>query len=86
MAKTNSILGQLLREMDTLSPQKDDTSFLEERAKRAFDTAVKLMEIIESKYDADTAEELKKRFLSSVKRKSLRKFEIGVKSLKENKK
>lgn len=83
MIKKNSILGQLLSEMETLTPVRPEVEILEERTKKAFDVASRLMKFIDDNFSEEEAEDLKKRFVSSIRRGNLNKFDIALDRLRK---
>lgn len=73
-----SILDDVFRDMQAALPRRGKSEMLAEKARRAFDVGVRLMEFMDDNFPEAEAEELKRRFLSGVKRKSLRKFDIAA--------
>ena len=68
--KTRSIL----EELDTLYVERDRRLVIENRAANLIDTAIRLIETIESEYSADQAENLTRKLLNAIRDRDATKF------------
>jgi hypothetical protein len=76
--RTRSILDEL----DTLSAQRDRTQLIESRASHVIQGAINLINYIKENYDTDTASELERRLLNSIKSQDTNKFIRGIRKTK----
>lgn len=72
--KTRSIL----EEINSMSPRRDKKQIVEANAEQVIMTAINLIELIDETFDAETAADLNKRLINSIKTKDLRKFKRGI--------
>ena len=72
--KTRSIL----EELDTLYVERDRRLVIENRAANLIDTAIRLIETIESEYSADQAENLTRKLLNAIRHRDASKFSRSV--------
>lgn len=73
-------VGRLLSEIDALSSKpKDPLELLEVRANNAYSASMKVIAYIEASFDEETAADLKKSFLNSVKSGDWQKFQRAIK-------
>ena len=79
--KTRSIL----QELNAIAERKDADSIIESRAANIIDSAINLMELIHKSYDAETALELERRFINSIKGADSSKFTRGIRKITESK-
>jgi hypothetical protein len=79
--KTRSIL----QELTDLADRRDAESIIESRATNIIKSAIHLMELISKNYDADTALELERRFINSIKGSDPEKFVRGIRKITESK-
>ena len=79
--KTRSIL----QELNALAERKDAESIIESRAANIIDSAINLMELINKTYDEETALELERRFVNSIKGADSSKFTRGIRKITESK-
>ena len=77
--RTRSILSEL----NAIIPQKNKHIILESRASHVIESCINLLTQIEENFDKDEAEELQKRFFSSIKNKDPKRFERGIKKIKD---
>jgi hypothetical protein len=75
----------LLEEINAISPNRDKTQLLESRGMNAISSIVNLLEMIDASYDSDTAQDLHKRIMLSIKNRDADRFMRGVKRLRGNK-
>jgi len=79
--KTRSILDEL----DTFKLQRDRESLVESRANHVITGAINLINFIRENYDSESADELERRLLNSIRSQEPQKFARGVKRIKESK-
>lgn len=73
----------LLEEINSISPKTDKAQILESRGSNAINAVINLLEMIETSYDEETAQDLIKRVMLSVKNRNPDRFSRGVKKLKD---
>lgn len=73
----------ILNELRTFIPEKNRHDVLESKATHIINSAINLLEEIESNYSEEEAEQLTKRFLSSIKGKDEMRFSRAIKRVKE---
>lgn len=72
--KTRSIL----EELDTLYVERDRRLLIENRASNIIDTAIRLLEQIESEYSPEQAENLTRKLLNAIRTRDSGKFARSV--------
>ena len=72
--KTRSIL----EELDTLYVERDRRLLIENRASNIIDTAIRLLEQIESEYSPEQAENLTRKLLNAIRTRDSSKFARSV--------
>jgi hypothetical protein len=72
--KTRSIL----EELDSLYIERDRRLVIENRAANIIANAIRLLEQIDSEFDAETAEALNRKFLNAIRTKNAGKFSRSV--------
>jgi hypothetical protein len=72
--KTRSIL----EELDTLYVERDCRLLIENRASNLIDTAIRLLEQIESEYSPEQAENLTRKLLNAIRTRDSGKFSRSV--------
>ena len=77
--RTRSILAEL----DSLSLNKDREHFIETRAANVISGAVNLLQYIRENYDAETAGELERRLINSIRSGDSSKFARGIRRVKD---
>ena len=80
--RTKSILAEL----DAHLINREPHSFLESKASNIIQGAINLIQYIRENYDHDTAEELERRMLNSIRAQDPKKFSKAVSKLKESQK
>lgn len=78
----------ILEELDSLSStrfNKDRDNLIESRANNIISSAINLINLIRESYDEDTAGELERRLLNSIKSQDTIKFSRGIQRVKESK-
>lgn len=72
----------LLAELDSIATQRDRENFVESRATNVIQSAINLMNYIKENYDPETAGELERRLLNSIRSADSSKFVRGIRKLK----
>ena len=72
----------LLAELDSLRIQKDRESFVESRATNVIQGAINLLQFIKENYDPETAGELERRLVNSIRSGDSSKFARGIRKVK----
>jgi hypothetical protein len=75
----------LLEELNEFSAKKDKESIVEARAGHIIDSAINLMIMIKENFNPETAYELERRFINSIKSGDSSKFVRGIRKIRENK-
>ena len=75
--KTRSIL----EEINSMSPNRDRKQIVEANAEHVIVTAINLINLINETFDVETAADLNKRLINSIRTKDPRKFKRGVSKL-----
>lgn len=73
----------ILEELTSISVQRDKESLIESRANNVITSAINLVKYIKENYDADTADELERRLLNSIRSQDPAKFTRKVRGLRE---
>ena len=76
--RTKSILDEL----GSFMPKRDKTDLVESRAGHVIQGAINLINFIKENYDSETALELERRLLNSIKTQDATKFVRGVRKIK----
>jgi hypothetical protein len=82
LKKTRSILD----EIDSHLLNKDRENVLESRAGHIIQGAINLIQTIRETYDADSAAELERRLLNSIRAQDPSKFQRGIRRIKNESK
>jgi len=72
--KTRSIL----EEINSMSPRRDKKQIVESNAEQVIVTAINLIDLINETFDVETAADLNKRLINSIRTKDPRKFKRGI--------
>tara|TARA_A100001011_G_C13858142_1_gene653749 strand:+ start:81 stop:341 length:261 start_codon:yes stop_codon:yes gene_type:complete len=80
------VTRSILDELNNLNLHKDKQSLIESTGNNLIQSTINLFRQINEQYDADTALELERRFLNSIRSGDPRKFKRGIAKLKESKK
>lgn len=72
----------ILDEIDSLFVRKDKDHIIESRATHVIQGAINLINLIREEYDAETAAELERRMINSIKGQDVSKFVRGIKRVK----
>lgn len=73
----------LLAELDSIPTHRDRENFVESRAANVIQSAINLMNYIKENYDNETAGELERRLLNSIRSGDSSKFVRGIRKLKD---
>ena len=75
----------ILQELSDLGVRRDTDLVIESRGSNVIDSAINLLTLIRENYDAETAAELERRFINSIRSGDNTKFKRGIKRIQENK-
>lgn len=75
----------ILQELSDIGLSRDTDMVIETRASNIIQSAINLLEMIRENYDIETATELERRFLNSIKASDVTKFKRGIKRIQEGK-
>ena len=74
----------LLDELDNMLAKKDMASLVESRADHVIEAAINLLKLIRENYDDESAGELERRLLNSIRAQDPSKFQRGVRRLRNH--
>lgn len=74
----------LLEELDSMYIERDRALIIETRASNVIASAIRLIEQIESSYDAEQAENLTRKFLNAIRSKDIQRFNRSVRKTDAN--
>lgn len=75
----------ILQELSDLGISRDTDLVVESRGSNIIQSAINLLSLIREHYDIETAAELERRFINSIKAGDPTKFKRGVKRIQESK-
>lgn len=75
----------ILQEISTYIPEKNKTDLVENRANHIITSAINLFETIDAMYDGEEADQLKRRFMSSIRGSDPKRFKRSIQKIKEDK-
>ena len=75
----------ILEEINSIQPKRDKVQILESRGNNAISSIINLWEMIDTNYDAETAQDLTKRIMLSIKNRDSDRFMRGVKKIRNDK-
>lgn len=75
----------ILDELNALCIEKDKENIVESRAINIISSAINLIEYIQENYNAETALELERRLVNSIRGRDTKKFSRAIQKLKEGK-
>lgn len=75
----------LLEELNEFAAKKHTESVIESRATHIIDSAVNLIALIKEQFDPETAFELEKRFINSIRSADPNKFTRGIRKIRDSK-
>lgn len=76
----------ILEELNNLHRVNRGEEFIQTTGINIIESAINLLSKIQETYDEDTASDLEKRFLASIRAGNSRKFKTGVDKIRESKK
>ena len=79
--KTRSIL----EEINAMSPKRDTKQIVESNATQVIVTAINLINLINESFGVETAADLNKRLINSIRTRDPRKFQRGIGKVNEDK-
>ena len=74
----------LLEELNDIAVKKDTEAVIESRAVHVINSAINLLTLIRENFDPETAYELERRLLNSIKGADPAKFTRGIRRLRES--
>jgi len=75
----------ILQELSDLGVSRDADLVIESRGSNIIDSAINLLKLIRENYDVETASELERRFINSIRSADNTKFKRGIKRITEGK-
>jgi len=75
----------ILQELSDVGLSRDTEHVIESRGSNIIQSAINLLEMIRESYDIETAAEMERRFLNSIKAADVNKFKRGIKRIQESK-
>jgi hypothetical protein len=75
----------ILQGLTDISLDRDTEHVIESRGSNIIASAINLLELIRENYDLETAAELERRFINSIKSGDNNKFKRGIKRIQESK-
>lgn len=75
----------ILQELSEIGVSRDKELIIESRGTNLIESAINLMSLIREQYDLETAAELERRFLNSIRSGESSKFKRGIKKIHESK-
>jgi hypothetical protein len=75
----------ILQELSDIGISRDTDLVIESRGSNIIASAVNLLSMIREHYDVETAAELERRFINSIKSADAAKFKRGIKRIQEDK-
>ena len=75
----------ILQELSDIGLSRDTDLVIENRGANLIQSAINLINLIRENYDIETASELERRFINSIKGSDPNKFKRGVKKIQESK-
>lgn len=76
----------ILQELNDIAEIRNKDALFESRATNIINSAINLLESIHKNYDADSANELERRFINAIRGQDTAKFTRGIRRIAENKK
>lgn len=75
----------ILQELNDVSLSRNPDLVIESRGSNIIQSAINLLDMIRENYDIETASELERRFINSIKSADGTKFKRGIKRIQESK-
>ena len=85
MSNVQKKTKSLLEELNEFAVKKDKETIIESRASHVIDSAINLMILIKENFAPETAYELERRLINSIKSGDPAKFIRGIRKIRENK-
>ncbi len=76
----------ILQELNELAEVRNKDDLFESRAVNIINSAINLLETLHKHYDAESADELERRFLNAIRGQDPAKFTRGIKTIVETRK
>jgi hypothetical protein len=76
----------ILQELNDITLSRNTDFIVESRGSNIIDSAINLLNLIRENYDVETAAELERRFINSIRANDPSKFKRGIKRIQESKK
>lgn len=76
----------ILQELNEIAEIRNKDSLVESRATNIINSAINLLDSIHKNYDAESADELERRFINAIRGQDPSKFTRGMKKIVESKK
>ena len=76
----------LIDELSDIAPSKNRDLFIESRAQQVIASVSHLLKLIRESYDEETADDLTKRLINSLRTGDENKFRRGIKHIRESRK
>jgi hypothetical protein len=76
----------ILQELNEIADLKNKDQLIESRATNIINSAINLFESINKHYDAESASELERRFINSIRGQDVNKFVRGIRKISESRK
>ena len=77
--KTRSIL----EEINAMAPKRDRKQLVESNAEHIIVTEINLIDLINESFDVETASDLNKRLINSIRTKDPKKFKRGIRKVED---
>lgn len=74
----------ILQELNSLPLNRDTEHIIESTAHNIINSSINLINLINENYDSDTANELERRFLNSIRTGDPKKFKRGIDKITES--
>lgn len=84
MANIEHRSRSILQEISSYVPAKNKEQIVEARAEHVISSAINLLNLINENFSAEEAEQLEKRFLSSIRGRDAKRFVRGIRKIKES--
>lgn len=75
----------ILQELNDITLSRNTDFIVESRGSNIIDSAINLLNLIRENYDVETAAELERRFINSIRANDPSKFKRGIKRIQESK-
>lgn len=75
----------ILQGLSDVNLSRDPELIIESRGSNIIQSAINLLELVRENYDLETAAELERRFINSIKSGDIAKFKRGIQRIQESK-